>query len=143
MSLAIYKPGQALAVLKKCNTPAKCMDSSTPALAEIKKEKGEEAALITIEAWILDLTDFLNISRPMNHGQIRQTAVLIMGDFYYLNIADINLIFTRAKKGYFGELYGSLDGSKIYQWFQQYDNERASIAYNEALKQHDIIKSKE
>ena len=71
-----------------------------------------------------------------------QTAIMLMEDFYYFKIADINLVFTRAKKGAFGELYGSLDGSKIYQWFEQYDNERSGTAYNDALKEHDIKKER-
>jgi len=143
MNLAIYKPEKAMLALKECNTPAKCLQSNTPTLAEIRKENGEDKVLTAIEAWIVDMSEFLNISRPMNPRQIRQTAVLVLGDFYYFKVADINLLFTRAKKGQYGELYGSLDGMKVYQWFEQYDIERAEIAYNDALREHDQIKGSE
>jgi hypothetical protein len=143
MNLALYKPEKAVLALKDYNTPAKCMNSDTPTLAEIRKENGEDKVLTAIEAWIVDMGEFLNISRPMNPRQIRQTAVLVLSEFYYFKVADINLLFTRAKKGQYGELYGSLDGTKIYQWFEQYDIERAETAYNDALRQHDKIKAQE
>ena len=141
MSLAIYKPMDAAIKLREFNTPAKCIASDTPHLAVIRKERGEEATLALIEAWIVDANEFLNIQRTMNPRQIKQTAIMVLDDFYYFKIADINLLFTRAKKGQYGELYGALDGMKVYQWFEQYDYERSETAYNEALRQHDMIKS--
>lgn len=141
MSLAIYNPTQAVLKLKGCNTPAKCMTSGTPALAEIRKEKGEDSTLTALELWIVDANEFFNLPRPMGPSQISQTAIMLLSDFYYFRIADINLVFTRAKKGQYGELYGSLDGMKIYSWFEQYDNERSQIAYSDALREHDNLKS--
>ena len=143
MKLAIYQPEKAMLALKDCNTPAKCLQSTTPTLAEIRKEHGENKTLTAVEAWIVDTSDFMNVSRPMNPKQIRQTAILVLSDFYYFKVADINLVFTRAKKGQFGELYGSLDGTKIYSWFDKYDCERSGEAYNEALRKHDNIKASE
>ena len=68
---------------------------------------------------------------------------MIFQDFYYLKIADLNLVFSNAKKGSYGNLYSSLDGSKIYQWFVTHDQERANAAYREKLKEHDIMKQNE
>jgi len=139
--VAIYNPAKAMLAYKECNTPAKCVGSNIPRLAEIRKETSEKKALTVIELWISDLNDFLNISRKMNPAQMHQTAVMILADYYYFNIADINLVFTRAKKGHYGNLYESLDGMKIFSWFEQYDQERSQVAYNEALQEHDTIKS--
>jgi len=141
--LALNKPAQLMVQLKGMNTPAKCAFSQTPALAIVKKEKGEKSVLTIIQILISDCNDFLNVARKMSAEQISQTANMILSDFYYMNIADINLVFTRAKKGYYGELYQSLDGMKIYQWFEKYSNERAQTIYDDRLKDHDIIKSKE
>lgn len=140
--LAIISPTKAMLAFKQCNTPAKCINSDVPALAEIMKEKGEKTTIKVVELWISDLNDFLNVSRKMNPAQIHQTAVMILDEFYYFNLADINLVFTRAKKGKFGNLYESIDGMKIFNWFEQYNDERSQTAYNDALREHDNIKSK-
>ena len=77
----------------------------------------------------------------MNPNQIKQTAIMILDEYYYLNLADINLVFTRAKKGQYGNLYESLDGMKIFNWFDQYDIERSQNAYEVKLREHDNVKS--
>jgi len=141
--LAIINPAKAMMAFRKCNTPALCIESKAPALAVIRKEKGDTKARQAVELWISDLNDFLNISRKMSPQQIQQTATLIIQEFFYFNLADVNLIFTRAKKGQYGNFYESLDGPKIFSWFDQYDRERAETAYYANLKQHDIVKATE
>ena len=136
------KPEKAMLKLVGCNTPAKCIKSDNSALVLIKNEQGPDKVIDIIMSWIIDLNDFLNLSRKMNPPQVRQTAVMILNDFYYLNIADINLVFTRAKKGYFGELYQSIDGMKIYSWFDKYAIERAQTAFDEQLNEHSKIKER-
>lgn len=139
--IAIISPSQALIAFRECNTPAKCISHDLPSLVNIRKENGDIKTRKMIEMWISDCNDFLNISRKMSPRQIQQTAVMILDEYYYFNLADINLVFTRAKKGQYGNLYESLDGMKIFSWFDQYDKERAGIAYQDALREHDNIKS--
>ena len=92
-TLAILNPSTAIVKLKEFNTPAKCMASQTPALAEIRKEKGDDSTLAYLEVWIEDMNDFLNVQRKMSASQVAQTAVMILADFYYFKVADINLVF--------------------------------------------------
>ncbi len=139
-NIKLYNPQEAFLELRKCNTVALCLQSETPVLATLKKEEGEKKVLTLISAWILDLNEFFNVQHKMKPGQIMQTASMLLDDFYYFRIADINMIFSNAKKGKFGALYGSLDGSKIYQWFEQHDLERADACYQENLRQHDLTK---
>jgi len=138
----MLKPEQAMIKLSDCNTPAKCIKSETDSLAIIRKEQGEKKLIDIVMSWIIDLNDFINVSRKMNAAQVNQTAIMIMNDFYYMNIADINLVFTRAKKGYFGELYQSLDGLKIYSWFDQYATERAQTAFDDNINEHSKVKER-
>lgn len=64
----------------------------------------------------------------MTPEQINECAWLIVSDFNALNIADINLIFTNAKKGRYGELYESLNMAKIISWFDVYKEQRMETA---------------
>lgn len=138
-----YNPNSAMFELKNITTIDQCVKSGTPNLAILKKDQGEDRVLAMLEIWIVDINSFFNLNNKMTSQQIKQTALMILQDFYFLNIADINLVFTRAKKGKFGELYGSLDGSKIYIWFEKYEIERSEQCYYNNLRQHDIERSKE
>ena len=73
----------------------------------------------------------------MTPKQIKETAKYIYEEYYYFKLDDIYLIFTRIKKGEFGELFESLDGSKILKFFKMYANERANIYENESINQSD------
>lgn len=138
--LALLEPKELMIKLSDVNTPLKCVQSDNPSLAEIKKEVGPKKLAAIIQMWIADINNFLNISRKMNTEQAQQTSTMILNDFYYMNIADINLVFSRAKKGYYGELYQSIDGMKIYLWFDQYATERAQSTFDDNINEHSKIK---
>ena len=140
--VAVYSPVSIQSELKKCNTHELCLKSDMPKLSVLKKETSEQKVIDLIITWILDLNEFLNLSRKMTESQIEQTAEMLLTDFHYFNIADVNLVFQNAKKGRYGALYESLDGMKIYTWFEQYAKERSEIAYQTSLLEHDKVKTK-
>jgi len=133
-----YMPEKIIFDLKHVKTVPECIKSNTPALAELQKSQGEDKTLTLLEIWIVDINKFLNMNNKMTPVQIKQTALMVLQDFYYFRIADINYLFTQAKKGKYGELYGSIDGSKIYKWFERHDKERAAESYLANLQEHDI-----
>ena len=132
-----YNPSAVIFDLKECKTVLQCLNSSSPALSILRKEEGEDKVLALLEIWILDINEFFNVNNKMSPAQIKQTALMIIQDFYYFKIADLNLVFLNAKKGVFGNLYGSLDGSKIYQWFNSHDLDRSAECYLDKLREHD------
>lgn len=115
-------------------TPLAAIKTEAVSLAKLKKTYSADWIRAYIAGWILNMNDFLNVSRPMNDVQIEETAFLIVQKYYYLNVADITLIFTRAKTGEFGKLYESIDGVKILTWFESYANERATMAEGDFLQ---------
>ena len=133
-----YYPANAIYELRKVKTALACVQSGAPRLSELKKQVGEDKVLTLIEIWILDTNEFFNVNNKMSPVQIHQTALMLMQDFYYFNIADINYLFTQAKKGRYGELYGSIDGMKIFSWFEKHDIERSEVGYFNKLQEHDI-----
>lgn len=106
----------------------------------MQKEAGFDFTCAWIEMWLVDLRLSVNIGKRMTDDQCTQTAILLLQDFYNLKIADINLIFRKAKTGQFGEMYNRLDGVMIYQWFDQYFNQRCEIAEQMSQKEHDNLK---
>lgn len=143
-----YTPDRFLSVEKttrefaKLNTVEKLLSNlnQTPTLARIKRDYSEDKALALIELRILDINNFFNFKQKMSESQMRETALYILQDFYYLTMAEIIHVFIQAKKGYFGEFYQSLDGSKIMNWFRIYTDERIAFAERRSMELHDRIK---
>ena len=118
-----YSPGNAMKLYKDCYNMEACIRSQAPVLSSVFKLYGEKFTVLYLVAWIINLNNFLNIRSKMTPGQIDETAELIYQDNYYLNIADLRLIFKNIKSGKY-PLFESLDGMKLMNIFQAYANER-------------------
>lgn len=113
-----------------CITPLACANSEAYSLSGMRKIYGECEVVFMLAAWIIDIQRFLNISAKMDSGQINETARMILDDFWALNNADVNLVMSRAKRGFYGQLFGRIDGQIIYQWFAEYFEERCEACAN-------------
>jgi hypothetical protein len=131
--MALIRPTEARAACGKLTTAVACANSGLSALSALKKAHGEQKVMACLALWINDLQSFLNISAKMNAPQIMETCAMIMDDFYFLNLADVRLVMSRAKKGEYGQLYGRIDGQIIYQWFAEYFEERSRACSEESI----------
>jgi hypothetical protein len=131
-----YTPGKCLQLFSKANTPAICLNSEVPSLATIRKQYSEDFITAYIALWIDNLNDFVNAPRKMSPAQMEETAVILYQEYHYFNLADINLVFRRIKKGEFGQLFADIDGVKILGWFDQYARERMRTAADQQLTHH-------
>jgi len=126
--LTRYAPGKCLRLYSKIRTPELAMKSEAPTLGSIRKIYSEDFQIAFTATWIVNLNDFVNASRKMTPEQIEETATIIVQEYPYFNLADINLIFRKIKKGEFGQLFAELDGIKILSWFEEYAQDRARTA---------------
>jgi len=134
---------KCLRKFRTVTTPALAIKSETPTLGTLKKTYSEDFMLAYIELWLTNLNDFINVSRKMKPEQMEELAFLIYQDYYYFNLADINLVFTKIKKGEFGQLFESVDGVKILSYFKKYEGERIQTAYEEGMKEHQELKTED
>jgi len=105
-----------------------------PTLGEVERTYGYDFLHAYIEGWIVNFREFVNVGRGMNDVQTYETATLVLQYYNYLTIADINLLFQRAKIGKYGKLYDRLDGQIILDWFARYDAERTACAEEESIQ---------
>lgn len=137
---ALIRPTEAREACGRLTTAVSCANSGLSALSGLRKVHGEQKVMACLALWINDLQSFLNISAKMNAPQIMETCAMIMDDFYFLNLADVRLVMSRAKKGEYGQLYGRIDGQIIYQWFAEYFEERSRACSEGAI--HDAERAK-
>jgi hypothetical protein len=123
-----YSPGSATKLYKSCYNIEACIRSGAPALSTARREHGQEFITTYLETWIVNLNDFLSIKTKMTPPQIRETAEMIYQDNYFLNIADLRLIFKNFKSGKY-PLFESLDGMKLMAAFNAYSNERQDTSH--------------
>lgn len=114
--------------LRGVNTVEKVFESETPSLASISRHCGTGKAKAWVEAWILELLDFINVKQSMGVAQISLTADFILERYACLTVADIQLVFKRAMAGDYGPFYGKLDGSMILGWLRTYFDQRCDAA---------------
>lgn len=127
----------------KVATIEDCLKSDGKALATIRKEVGEMQVIAAVQILILNLCEFFSVGKNMNNNQIKETARLLVKDYYYLKIDDLRLFFDKMKGGAYGQLYDRLDGSVILNNLREYCEERISVAEELNHKKHVELKSGE
>lgn len=138
--LSVYAPAKCLRVFHRENTLALAINSSAPTLGSIRREYSEDFQIAYVSVWIVNLNDFVNALRKMSPEQIEETATIIVQEYPYMNLADINLVFRKIKKGEFGQLFAEIDGMKILSWLEQYARERARTAAEISMSQAELFR---
>lgn len=136
-----FAPRKCMVELAHLNSVELAIKSGLNSIAKYSEVYGREFMIGYLQLWIIDLNEFLSLTRRMTDQQIEDTAELIYHDNTSLNLADVNLVFTNAKKGIYGQLYGNLDGSKILNWFTTYSNHRADVFFEKQLHEHQVLKN--
>lgn len=122
-----YSIPESFKTFSKVSTVEDAIEAKTESLAFLKKHSGEDFILAYIKAWVLNCSEYFNVGKSMTEQQIDETSQFILLEYYTLTIADIYLIFKKAKLGHFGQLYDRLDGGVILNWFERYFDERTKI----------------
>ena len=106
-----------------------------PSLAVLRRDHGSEAIEDIIMMYLIDLRDKINAKRHLSDEQIEEIAFEVVSSFYHFTIADIHVVFRRAKLGEYGEFYESIDMPKVMGWFKAYDTARTDAAMQESINQ--------
>lgn len=73
----------------------------------------------------------------MDPIQITDTIHLVREEYPHYKPEDFKLFFKMAKKGYFGQVFGRMDGEVIMNWLAKYDLHRDTAAQNESIRECD------
>lgn len=106
-----------------------------PSLAAIRRDHGNEAVEDIIMMYLIDLREKINAKRHLTNEQIEEIAFEVVSTYYHFTIADIHVVFRRAKLGDYGEFYESIDMPKVMGWFKAYDVARTDAAVQENVNQ--------
>ena len=87
---------------------------------------------------ITDLIKLFNVSKPLTAEQIEAVVncMIETQPLCNLTLADIKLAFKYLYMGKYGKIYDRIDANTILDALNQYYQERCTVAYSYASKQH-------
>jgi len=138
-SVTVYDPeklNRKLVTVKTVNDALKIAHdypSKFPSLAKIRTHYGSEATERIIKLYLIELTELVNLKRPLTEKQIDTIAMEVVARHYAMTIADVHVIFKKAINGEFGDFYESLDVPKVMKWFDLYFDERCEIGAQDSI----------
>lgn len=143
-SLTIYSPdvyNRQLMEVRTVNDALALNNEQFPSLAALRRHHGSRKVETIIKLYLVELSELVNLKRPLTEGQIDAISMEVVSRYYMLTIPDVHVIFRKAKNGEFGELYESLDMPKVMGWFSNYFNDRceagANISQRESERMYD------
>ena len=101
---------------------------TSPTLAEIRKDKNQQATVNIMVAMMDMCQQYFNLQQPMNAQQLALTAELMLEDYYYLRVDELQVCFRMAMKGEFGSVYNRIDGQIFFEWIRKFMTKRQAIS---------------
>lgn len=138
-SVTVYEPeklNRTLVAVKTVQDALKIAHdypSKYPSLAKIRTHYGSDATERIIKLYLIELTELVNLKRPLTEKQIDSIAMEVVARHYAMTIADIHVIFKKAINGEYGSLYESLDVPKVLTWFNDYFSERCHEGMKDSI----------
>lgn len=131
--LTTYNPKSLSLAFKEVKTALACIDSGGASLYALSNAHGAKKVEALIKLYMIELNNMLNLKRSLTEEMIDAIAEELLASFSMLNMADVHLVFRRAKTGYYGELYENVNMPKVLGWFVGYFDERCSAAAQRSM----------
>lgn len=112
-------------------------NSPSPSVAALATEYDDVFVNALMYTWFEEFVGFYSTNGTMSPLQIRATIDIVREEYPHYKPDDFKLFFKMAWKGYFGKVYGRIDGEVIMDWLRQYDIRRDTEAQNESIREAD------
>lgn len=133
--LKTYSPVKCLKQFKDTQTPLDCAkQKDLPTAIDLKLQYGEEYMIGYVKLWIINCFEYFD-KKPPEGDRLDEGAIFCLDGRQYLNIADINLIFSDIKR-----TFADVTLPRIVKAFADYANERATAFYEKRLREDDVLK---
>lgn len=100
------------------------MNENIPSLANICSVYGEDNAVRWLKVQFNSLNDYSEQGKGITAPQLDELCWLILGEYYWMNLAEICNFISRFKLGKYGQFYGAIGPMKIVCSLLGYIKER-------------------
>lgn len=101
-----------------------CFFGNFPTLADLNQLFGSNMASAWLIPQLLNLSEFCGCKDKLQGYSLKECAIIIAQNFYYLKISELMLFFYRFKLGRYGKFYGVVDPLTITSSLQEFLRER-------------------
>lgn len=120
-----YNPDLQLKIAKSNLTLADiALNENIPSLANVCSVYGEDSAVRWLKIQFDSLNDYAEQGKGITDFQLDELCNLIIGEYYWMNLAEICNFISRFKLGKYGQFYGAIGPMKITSAMLDYVRER-------------------
>jgi len=124
-----YLPENHLPEVRKMTSAAQVLASGDTCTGLLTRKLEPRRIEALIKLYIVRLNELLDLKRPLSEIAIDEIAATLMTGLYRnLSLTDIAFVLQQAVRGVYGEMYESLNVTKVIRWFDAYFNERIATA---------------
>lgn len=100
------------------------LNDNIPLLANIRSVYGEDNAVRWLKVQFDSLNDYAEQGKGIADSQLDELCSLVLGEYYWMNLAEICNFISRFKLGKYGQFYGAIGPMKITCSLLEYIKER-------------------
>lgn len=118
-------------------------NDNIPSLANIRSVYGEDSAVRWLKVQFDSLNDYAEQGKGITDSQLNELCNLVIGEYYWMNLAEICNFIARFKIGKYGQFYGSIGPMKITCSLLEYIKERRIDIERYERNQYRMLRQKE
>lgn len=113
-----------------CNDMELCFFGDFPTLAKVNATLGNKVSTAWLVPQLANLSEFCGCKDKITPYQVKECAMLIAQNYYYLKVSELMLFFNRFKQGKYGRFYGAVDPLVIMTALQSFLRDRADAIFH-------------
>lgn len=118
-------------------------NDNIPSLANIRSVYGEDSAVRWLKVQFDSLNDYSEQGKGITDSQLNELCNLVLGEYYWMNLAEICNFISRFKLGKYGQFYGAIGPMKITSSLLEYLKERRIDIERYEREQYRLQRQKE
>lgn len=119
------------------------LNENIPSLANVRSVYGEGSAVRWLKIQFDSLNDYAEQGKGITDSQLDELCNLVMGEYYWMNLAEICNFISKFKLGKYGQFYGAIGPMKITSALLDYVRERRTDIERYEREQYSIQRQKE
>lgn len=119
------------------------MNGNIPSLANVRSVYGEDSTVLWLKTQFNSLNDYAEQGKGITDSQLDELCNLILGEYYWMNLAEICNFISRFKLGKYGQFYGAIGPMKITSAMLDYIKERRIDIERYEREQYRLQRQKE
>lgn len=108
-----------------CQNADNCFFGESPTLSELSKEYGSGLPKAWLIPQLVNLSEFCGLKERASAEQLKELALIIFQQYYWLKIEELMLFFYRFKSKYYLRFYSYFDPMTVLESLVLFTKERA------------------